>query len=94
MMKPPECFVERIINLSYPELIRERDRLIRFLQDFEKKEMAGDRTDLEWGISPSPAVRYQMYFMYLAEICGIMHEKYNKEYACEDRTLKDDCKEK
>lgn len=90
MMISPEAFARRWNDLSYPELIRERDRLIRFLQDFEKKEIAGDRSDPEWQCSPSPAVRYQVYFDYLAAICSIMHRKYNEEYVWGRRMLKDD----
>ena len=48
MMISPENYAERVKDLSYPELIGERDDLIRFLQEFEKKEMAGDRSDPEW----------------------------------------------
>ena len=90
MMISPEGFAEEVKDLSYPEMIRERDKLIRFLQDFEKKEMAGDRSDPEWNRSPSATVRYQMYFEYLAALCRLMHDKYNSEYVWGDRTLKDD----
>ena len=90
MMISPDYFAEERKNLSYPELIRERDELISFMQDFEKKEMAGDRSDPEWHCCPSPDVRYQVYFEYLAVLCGIMHKKYNEEYVWGGRTLKDE----
>lgn len=93
MMISPGYFAEQIKNYAYPELIRERDELIRYIQEFEKKDMAGDRSDPEWRYSPSPVVRYQMYFEYLAELCGIMKEKYNTEYVWGDKTLKQDADE-
>lgn len=92
MMISPTSFAEKWKDLSYLKLISERDRLIRFLKDFEKKEMAGDRSDPEWKYCPSPEVHYQMNFEYLAVLCGIMREKYNSEYVWGKRTLKDDCK--
>ncbi len=92
-MISPDYFAERWKDLSYPKLIRERNRLIRFLKDFEKKEMAGDRSDPEWNYCPSPDVQYQMYLEYLAKLCGIMEEKYNREYVWGGRTLKQDMNE-
>ena len=38
MMISPDFFAEERKNLSYPELIRERDELISFMQDFEKQK--------------------------------------------------------
>ena len=90
MMISPGYFAEQMKDYAYPELIRERDELIRYIQEFEKKEMAGDRSDPEWRYSPSPDVRYQMHLEYLAKLCGIMHEKYNDVYVWGGRTLKDD----
>ena len=94
MMIHPEGYLKEVENLSYLELIRERDELISYLQDFERKEMAGDRSDPTWHWSPSPDCRYQMFFDYLAEICGLMHRKYNEEYVWGGRTLKQDAEEK
>ena len=90
MMISPGSFAERWEKLSYLELIKERDRLIRFLRHFEKKELAGDRSDPEWKYCPSPDVQYQMNLEYLATLCGIMQEKYNTEYVWGGRTLKQD----
>ena len=65
MMVSPGYFTEKWEKLSYPELIRERDKLIRYIRKYEKKEMAGDRSDPEWRYCPSPEVKYQMHFEYL-----------------------------
>ena len=93
MMVSPGYYAEQWEKLSYLELIKERDRLIRFLRSFEKKEIAGDRSDPEWRYSPSPDVQYQVHFEYLAELCRIMQERYNSEYVWGDRTLKQDADE-
>ena len=93
MMISPEYLAEQWAKLSFSELISERDNIIRFMQDFEKKEMAGDRSDPEWRCSPSPAVRYQVYFDYLEMLCDLMHEKYNSEYVLGKRTLNQDAEE-
>ena len=57
---------------------------------FEGKEMIGDRSDEGWQGWPSPEVVYQMELEYLAALCSMMHEKYNREYVWGRRTLKDD----
>ncbi len=93
MMISPDWFRESLKDLSYLELIRERDRLIRFMRKYEKNEKAGDRSDPAWRICPAPDVRYQMYFDYLAQLCGLMREKYNEEYVWGNRTLKQDAEE-
>lgn len=93
MMISPEVFVGGLRKKSYPELIKARDRLIRDLRRFEKAEMAGDRSDPDWQYCPSPEVRYQVYFEYLAALCELMSERYNKEYVGGERTLKQDAEE-
>ena len=89
MMICPEGYVKELEDAPYPELIRERNRLIRYIREFEKKEKAGDRSDPGWGICPSPEVRYQMNLEYLAALCRLMQERYNREFVGGDRTLKD-----
>ena len=90
MMIPPESYIESLEDKPYLELIKTRDGLIRYLQDYERKEMAGDRSDPEWQYRPSPEVQYQVYFEYLAELCRLMHERYNEEYVWGERTLRQD----
>ena len=94
MMISPEMFKENLKDKSYMELIRERNRLIRYIRKFEKDEMAGDRSDPGWRICPSQDVQYQMHLEYLAALCGMMKEKYNDEYVWGKRTLKQDAGEK
>lgn len=92
-MISPNGYTEMLKNKSYLELIRERDRLIRFLWKYEENEKAGDRSDPAWSMCPGPDVAYQMYFEYLAALCEMMHKKYNEEYVWGDRTLKQDAEE-
>ena len=72
-MISPTSYVERLKDKSYPDLIRERDKLIRFMWKYEQDEKAGDRSNPEGGMCPQPVVRYQVYFDYLAAICDLMH---------------------
>lgn len=90
MMISPETYIESMKGKNYPELIKERDRLVRYVRGFEKKERAGDRSGADWGICPSPAVRYQVYLDYLSRLCTLMAERYNQDYVWGDRQLKDE----
>ena len=90
MMSSPEVYVKQFQDATYPELIRERDDLMRFLQEFEKNETAGDRSGEDWEICPTPDVQYQMYLEYVSGLCALMKKRYNEEYVWGDRTLRED----
>lgn len=75
MMISPEGYISQFENATYEEMIKERDRLIRYIRKYEKLEKAGDRTGVDWMIRPSPDVQYQMYLEYLSELCALMKEK-------------------
>ena len=91
MMISPENYVSRLKNAPYTELMRERDELLESVQQYEGKEMIGDRSDEGWLQYPSPEVIYQMKLEYLAALCSMMHERYNREYVWGRRTLKEEC---
>lgn len=80
MIISPSGYVSRIEDAEYYALIEERGRLVAYIIQYEKNEKAGDRTSEEWFRDPRPDVRYQMHLEYLAELCQLMHEKYNEEY--------------
>ena len=80
MKIPPESYIEQMKEKPYSELIRQRDMMVQFMHDFEKKEMAGDRSGSEWDDCPKPDTRYQVSFYYLAKLCRIMPDKYYDEY--------------
>ena len=92
-MISPSSYVNRLKDKLYPDLIKERDRLIRLMQQYEQAEMAGDRSDPAWMEFPQPSTQYQMHFEYLAALCQMMQEKYNEEYVWGKRTLKQDKEE-
>ena len=79
MMISPTGYINGFRNSNYTELIEERNKLLRFVQEFEEKELSGDRSDKEWNVNPSPDVKYQCYLDYLAKLCTLMREKYNLE---------------
>ena len=86
----PKTFRKGLQKDTYKELIKKRDELMRAVRRFEKAEASGDRSGAEWGIDPSPDVRYQANLEYLSEICSLMREKYNEEYVWGERRLSDD----
>ena len=90
MMISPASYIEKFEDAEYLRLIEERDRLLAFIKDYEKKDIAGDRSGEEWSIHPQPDVRYQMYLEYLSELCNLMREKYNAEYVWGNRKLSED----
>ena len=57
--------MEKFKNVSYQEMMKERERLIRYIQNFEKLEKVEDRSAEEWTERPNPVVRYQLYMDYL-----------------------------
>ncbi len=90
MMIGAADYMEGLKRKSYLELMQERERLVGFLHTFESDEIAGDRSDPERHSCPKPEVRYQVYFDYLSLLCGVMRERYNREYVWGRRTLKQD----
>ncbi len=89
MMISPGVYIDGFKDADYNTLIKERDELINFIVDFEKKEKAGDRSGSEWMMMPSPDVQYQMNLEYLAELCKLMHQKYNEDYVWGNKNLSD-----
>ena len=90
MMISPAAYREGLKGKSYPELMQEREELMDFLHQFETEEIAGNRSNPARVCRPSPEVRYQMFLDYLSVLCGVMSEKYNREYVWGERTLRRD----
>lgn len=44
MMISPTGYIDGFRNSRYSELIEERNKLLRFIQDFEEKELSGNRS--------------------------------------------------
>lgn len=82
-------YVEKFKNVSYQEMMKERERLIRYIQNFEKLEKVEYRSAEEWTERPNPVVRYQLYMDYLAALLNVMRNKYNEEYVRGNKKLSD-----
>lgn len=94
MMISPSSYIDRFKEAEYLDLIKERNHLMKFIIDYEEKDIAGDRSGEEWCIHPQPDVQYQLYLEYLGELCALMSERYNQDYVWGDRTLREDAKDK
>ena len=68
MMISPGLYIESVKNLTYEELIKERQNLLDEIIEME-----------QMGLYHLPEVRYQMFLLYLSELCRYMEDKYNGE---------------
>lgn len=80
MMMSPKTYANEHKNDSFEEIIEMRNDLVDELKDLEKIVFDKEKKDDEWSICPGPDVQYQMTLEYLAEVCVMLGEKYNKEY--------------
>lgn len=76
MMISPEAYIDELKNITYKELIKEKDKLLKEISDFENNKIA----DEEYNINPSPDVIYQCNLLYLSKLCELIADKFNKEY--------------
>ena len=79
MMFSPDTFIKQLKDYTFPQLIAEKDSLVIEIKELEKIVYENDRTDPEWNVDPSPDIRYQMNLEYLAALCKLIKEKYNRE---------------
>ena len=82
MLIHPEGYIEMIKDKSYENLLKERNALMKQIREFE--ESMGKPKDDRWKISPSPEVVYQCNLMYLAKLCELIKETYNRVYVWGD----------
>ena len=73
MMISPEYYRKTIEEYEIPELIKERDKLIREIRRFEKNKIRLE----ERMISPSPEVVYQCNNEYLIQVIILINKKFN-----------------
>ena len=76
MMISPESYNDELKNKNYKELIKEKNKLLKEISDFENNKIA----DEEYNINPSPDVIYQCNLLYLSKLCELIADKFNKEY--------------
>ena len=74
MMISPKTYIEDFKEKSYEELLEEKKRLNKEIEEFEN----GKNKFSSYIISPSPDVRYQCNLEYMAELCNLISEKYRK----------------
>lgn len=86
MMQSPKGYIESHKEKTYKELLVERKELLKEIYSFEngeegelEKRLRKDKDEIVI-VNPSPEVRYQCHLSYLAELCELIREKYNKEY--------------
>ncbi len=80
MMIGPKAYIMMHEKDSFPQLIKERNKLVAELKRLEKLVFDDkERLDDAWLFKPGPDVHYQMTLEYLAELCLFIEEKYNKE---------------
>lgn len=80
MMISPKVYISEMKDYPYDKLIKERDKLVKLINIFEKKYFADERSEDEWHICPSPTTVYQCELEYLSELCAFMQEKFNTDY--------------
>lgn len=76
MMISPESYIDELKDKTYKELIKEKNKLLKEISDFENNKIA----DEEYNIDPSPDVIYQCNLLYLSKLCELIADKFNKEY--------------
>ena len=75
MMIAPYEYIESIKNKSYEELLELKKELNREIEEFENKTY---KPELDF-IDPSPDVVYSCNLKYMAELCNLICEKFEKE---------------
>ena len=85
MMISPETYAEELKTDNLQNLIKERDELLEFIQNFEKNCIDFQKRELifsgdDWNIHPSPDVMYQVYLEYLAKVSVAISNKFNQEF--------------
>ncbi len=88
-MISPEVYAEKLKTDSLQNLIKERDELLDFIQNFEKNCIDFQKRELifsgdGWNIHPSPGVMYQAYLEYLAKVSVAISNKFNQEFESSD----------
>ena len=81
MMISPDWYIDNQKKKKYQELLKERDKLLKEILDFENDRIPEE----EYMIDPSPEVRYQCNLQYLGKLCELISEKYNKEIVWEEK---------
>lgn len=79
MMMPPECLIEELRDKNLSELIKERNELIKGIENLEKIVFESPKVSEEWNTCPGPNVKYSWCHEYLAKLCELIREKYTEQ---------------
>lgn len=74
MMIDPNLYLNLRKDMSYKELLYERDLLIDEIRKFEEEDEPDSNSDE--CCHPTPAVVYQKNLIYLAKLCEFIRDKY------------------
>ncbi|MDO4271659.1 MAG: hypothetical protein Q4C83_01585 [Candidatus Saccharibacteria bacterium] len=75
MMISPESYIDEIRDKSYKQLLKEKRRLIKEIDEFENSSRQEEIIVL-----PSPETIYLCNLEYLAELCKLIAEKYGEKH--------------
>ena len=67
----PKTYRDSLEDVPLDKIIKERDKIIREIQRYEKGKIPED----DYMIEPSPETVYMMNNLYLAELCNLIYEK-------------------
>ena len=84
MMISPETYINTQKRKTYKELLKERNKLINDIKNFESGNIENSNLIIE----PAPEVIYQCNLMYLGELCKLILEKYNKKNLINEKNNK------
>ena len=75
----PESYINSLSGCTYEELIQERERLMRFVLEFEIRKKKGKKAKKEQDLDVDPEMIYKMYLRYLSKLFKLMEKKYRKK---------------
>lgn len=77
MVISPEGYVKSLEGRTYGELLKERDKLLKEILEFEGDKDA-DKEETMGDISPD--VQYQMNLEYLGKLCKLIAKVYSRDH--------------
>ena len=84
MMMSPDAFALNLAGKSYQELRKVKDELVKEIRGFERERLGhadeGFALPGETLVCPGPDVEYQMNLEYLAKVCEMLSEQFNREF--------------
>jgi hypothetical protein len=76
-MIDPESYIDGQKDKTYKELLEERERLLKDINNFEK---FGKIEGIEDGEDPEADLVYQVELLYLGKLFELISKRYNEEF--------------